>query len=87
LTQRCAQDGVHESACAWFASRSRQIDRIVNHRGSRYTGEVKELIQAQPEDGNDFTIQFRNVAPGEMFDEVIETSLPAKRAGDNLRGK
>ena len=84
LSQGVAQHRVDESACAWFPSRSRQIHRIVHHSRSRYATEVEELIKAQSKDGKYFTIQCRDAAPGEMFNEVIETTLPAKGASDNL---
>jgi hypothetical protein len=87
LTQCCAQNGVHESACARFASRSGQIDGIVDDGGRGYATEVEELVKTESQDCEYFAIQCRDAATREMFNEVIETSLPATRAGDDLRGE
>ena len=87
LTQRRTQDCVHESACARFARRPRQINGIVYDRRSRNTSEMEKLIQAQAEDGEDLTVKFRNLAPREVFNEVIETSLPAQGTGNDLGSK
>jgi hypothetical protein len=87
VTQRCTQDCVHKSACARLARRSRQIDGIVDDRRSRNTSQVEELIQTQAEDCDHLIIKFRDLAPREVFDEVIETSLPSQRTSNNLRGE
>ena len=87
LAQRCAQDGIDEATCARFPGRSRQIDRIVHDSGSGYATEMEELIKTQSEDGEYFAVECRDASTGEMFNEVIETSLPANGAGDNLRGE
>ena len=50
-------------------------------------GEVEKLVQTQSQDCEYLRIQFRDASPGKMLNEVIETSLPAKRAGDNLGGE
>jgi hypothetical protein len=87
LTNRCAQHRVDEAGRAWLAHRPGHVHSIVYGRRCWNPGQVKELIQTEPEDGDHLGIQSAQWAFGEMDDQVIETALPAERAGNHVCGK
>jgi len=87
LPQDRSQHCIHEPRCTRNLGRSREIHRIVDHRGRGHAIEMEDLKEAEPRDHDDCGIELRERPFRDVSDEVIERALPSQCAGDDRRGE
>jgi hypothetical protein len=87
VPQQGAQHGVDEPPGAGLAGAARHLHRLVHRRARRDAVEVENLIGAEAKDVGDLGIERLDRPAGEVRDQKVELSLPAKRAGRQLAGQ
>src|SRR5262249_23216423 len=78
---------VDEAGRARLAGPARQLDGIVDGRGSGHPRQVQHLIRTETEDVENLRIETLDGPPGSVCDEKIQRCAPALDACGDFRGE